>query len=100
MDISDKVDYVERQKQTRNHHCHWPGCSKQVKPALWGCFVHWYSLPSWLRTKIWRAYRPGQEVTMDPSPEYLLAAKEVQDWIRQHYPGEADQTQQTDEPGD
>ena len=31
-----------------------------------------------MRDKIWRCYRPGQEVEGDPSDEYLEAAKEVQ----------------------
>lgn len=76
-----KVDYVKSQKQTRDHHCHWPGCSKQVPPAMWGCYYHWMKLPKRLRDKIWAAYRSGQEVTMTPSRAYLEAATEVQEWI-------------------
>jgi len=34
--MSTKADYVRSQGQTRNHHCHWPGCDKQVPPAMWG----------------------------------------------------------------
>ena len=80
--MSDKADYVRRQTQTRDHHCHWPGCDKQVPPAMWGCKQHWFALPASLRAKIWRAYQPGQENTMDPQPEYLEVAAEVQRWIR------------------
>jgi len=40
--MSTKADYVRSQGQTRNHHCHWPGCDKQVPPAMWGCKGHWY----------------------------------------------------------
>jgi len=81
-DISKKVRYVKSQGQTRSHHCHWPGCDKQVPPAMWGCTNHWYSLPEHLRKKIWQAYRPGQERTMTPSREYLDVADEVQEWIK------------------
>ncbi len=80
--IGDKVGYVKRQRQTRNHHCHWLGCTKQVPPAMWGCKEHWFKLPKRLRDRIWATYRPGQEVTMTPSAEYLAVANEVQAWIR------------------
>lgn len=43
-------------------------------------------LPQRLRKKIWDAYRPGQEETMTPSREYLVVAREVQNWIDYHYP--------------
>lgn len=79
-----KVDYVKSQGQTRNHHCHWPGCERQVPPAVWGCRQHWYTLPAYLRRKIWAAFQPGQEVSQTPSRLYVEAAREVQEWIRQH----------------
>jgi hypothetical protein len=79
--IGDKVAYVKGQKQTRNHTCHWPGCARQVPPAMWGCRDHWYALPNALRASIWRSFRPGQEVTLTPSAEYVAAAKAVQQWI-------------------
>lgn len=77
-----KVRYVMRQGQTRDHECHWPGCDKQVPPAMWGCRAHWKRLPKALRDRIWNAYRPGQEATMTPSDEYLQVADDVQRWIR------------------
>jgi hypothetical protein len=77
----DKVEYVKSQGQTRDHSCHWPGCDKQIPPAMWGCSYHWYRLPQTLRYKIWNTYRPGQEVTMTPSPAYIKVAEEVQKWI-------------------
>jgi hypothetical protein len=83
MSISDKVAYVKSQGQTRNHTCHWPGCTKQVPPAMWGCKSHWFVLPVSIRNKIWAAYRPGQEVTMTPSAAYLQVAKEAEVWIKQ-----------------
>lgn len=78
----DKVAYVKRQGQTRDHHCHWPGCDKQVPPAMWGCKPHWFKLPAGLRNRIWATYRPGQEVNGTPSAAYLKVATEVQQWIR------------------
>ena len=65
------------------HTCHWPGCETRVPPAMWGCKGHWFALPKRLRDRIWATYRRGQEVTKTPSPEYMEAAREVQDWIRQ-----------------
>lgn len=82
MSTSAKASYVRSQKQTRSHHCHWPGCERQVPPAMWGCISHWNKLPKRLRDRIWAAYIPGQEVDMTPSEEYLDVADEVQEWIR------------------
>lgn len=78
----DKREYVKSQGQTRGHHCHWPGCEKQVPPAMWGCKAHWFKLPKVLRDEVWRTYEPGQEVDMTPSDDYLAVADKVQAWIR------------------
>lgn len=80
-DIADKVAYVKTQGQTRDHHCHWPGCDEQVPPAKWGCSKHWFKLPKDLRDRIWRTFDPGQEVAGTPTVAYLAAARAVQDWI-------------------
>jgi len=82
--MRSKAEYVRAQGQTRDHHCHWPGCTKQVPPAMWGCKPHWFALPATLRAKVWAAYRPGQEVNGTPSAAYLEVAREVQAWIRAH----------------
>lgn len=81
-----KVDHVRRSGQDRNHTCHWPGCERQVPPAMWGCKPHWMKLPYGLRALIWSTYEIGQEQRMDPSEDYLDAAHEVQEWIAEHYP--------------
>lgn len=81
-----KAAYVKSQGQDRPHDCHWPECETEVPPAMWGCKTHWYKLPISIRNKIWAAYVPGQEVTMTPSREYIAAAREAQQWIREHYP--------------
>jgi hypothetical protein len=80
--VNDKVRHVLRARQTRDHTCHWPGCDKQVPPAMWGCKAHWFALPKNLRDAIWRSYRPGQEETGRVSDTYLDAAEAVQAWIR------------------
>lgn len=82
--MTSKADYVRNQKQTRNHTCHWPGCQQQVPPAMWGCKQHWFKLPKSLRNKIWATYKPGQEITMTPSEDYLKVALEVQEWINKN----------------
>ena len=79
-----KADYVRHQPQTRHHECHWPGCTAQVPPAMWGCKKHWYALPAELRREIWRCYRPGQEIDQRPSTTYIAVARRVQDWIKAH----------------
>jgi hypothetical protein len=85
---ANKAEYVRRQKQVRNHHCHWPGCTKEVPPAMWGCKTHWFRLPRHLRNRIWAAYRPGQEIDMTPSDEYLAVANEVREWCLENDRGE------------
>ena len=83
--ISEKVVHVKRAGQTRNHICHWPGCEKEVPPAMWGCRTHWYALPKILRDRIWSAYRIGQEdLDGRPSESYLAVARDVQNWIQEN----------------
>lgn len=81
--ISEKADYVraESRQPAGDHHCHWPGCQERVPPAKWGCRRHWFALPDDIRTRIWLAFRPGQERSKTPSPEYVAAARAAQDWI-------------------
>ena len=79
--LKSKADYVRRQPQNRKHECHWPGCLRQVPPAMWGCKLHWFALPAPLRMRIWKTYRPGQEKTLTPSAQYLEVVQQVQAWI-------------------
>ncbi len=78
---SAKVAYVKAAGQTRDHHCHWPGCGKQTRPAVWGCRAHWMRLPRRLRDRVWATFRPGQERNWTPSREYLEVAREIRNWI-------------------
>lgn len=83
--IANKADYVRRAPQGDSRHgCHWTGCEKRVPPAMWGCRLHWFRLPLRLRNLIWQTYRPGQEISKDPSAAYLEAADQVQAWIAEH----------------
>lgn len=84
--IATKVAHVKAAGQTRDHHCHWPGCTRQVPPAMWGCKPHWLKLPEALRARIWNAYEPGQEVDGTPSRKYIDAARAVQAWILANHP--------------
>lgn len=80
-----KRDHVRASRQSRRHTCHWPGCTTQCPPVMWGCKKHWFKLPKFLRDKIWDAYVPGQEERLDPSSEYLDVAHEVQEWIKANH---------------
>ena len=79
--MTSKAVYVLAQGQVQDHHCHWPGCPRQVPPAMWGCREHWNRLPKALRDAIWAAYVPGQELTKCPSTQYVAVAQLVQEWI-------------------
>lgn len=79
--MNTKTEYVKAQWQTRPHTCHWPGCRKQVPPAMWGCKAHWFRLPKPIRDEIWKEYRPGQEQDGKPSLRYVVVTKLAQEWI-------------------
>lgn len=76
------------------HLCHAIDCETPVPPKMSHCRRHWFGLPKPFRDAIWATYRPGQERTKDPSPEYLRAAwaakvylaekegRPVPDWMR------------------
>jgi hypothetical protein len=79
--IREKAAHVKSAPQSRTHTCHWPGCTANVPPAMWGCKMHWFRLPYRLRRRIWEAYEPGQENTGRPSEAYVAVARDVQLWI-------------------
>lgn len=56
------------------HLCHARGCEKSVPPRMLMCLPHWRMVPRALQLRVWATYRPGQERTKDPSPEYVDAA--------------------------
>lgn len=47
---------------------------------MWGCKPHWFRLPNSIRTRLWGAYRPGQEIAKNPSREYVEVMHEAQEW--------------------
>lgn len=63
------------------HTCHAKGCAVHVPPKMFMCRSHWFALPKAMRDKIWALYRPGQEVTKDPSPEYVEHARACIDYL-------------------
>lgn len=81
----NEANVIEEERKFIKHTCHWPNCNTEVPPALWGCKAHWFKLPPHLRRKIWATYKAGQEITKTPSKEYLEAANEVQQWIKENY---------------
>lgn len=78
--MTSKAEHVRQAGDPGGHTCHWPGCGRAVKPAMWGCSTHWFTLPVSLRARAWKCYRPGQENDKRPSAEYLAAAREIEAW--------------------
>jgi hypothetical protein len=68
------------------HTCHRRGCDTAVPPRMFMCPPDWSQLPRPLQGAVWAAYRPGQEITKDPSPAYLAAAHRAIEYL-----GEAEQ---------
>lgn len=69
----------------RRHTCRWPGCTRRVPPALWGCAPHWSQLPAPIRKAITEAFAPSHASgERRPSHRYVLADRVAQDWIRDH----------------
>ena len=79
-----KADYVRRAPNDGKHACHWPGCNAQIKPAFWGCFKHWSLIPYPLKQAIWDTYNPGQEISKSPTPAYLKAANDVEQFAQRY----------------
>lgn len=57
------------------HTCHAAGCAKPVPPRVLMCLPHWRMVPRDIQAGVWATYLRGQEVTKDPTPEYLGAVK-------------------------
>lgn len=55
------------------HFCHARGCTTEVPPKLLMCLRHWRLCPADLQRAVWRHYRPGQEITKNPSEAYMVA---------------------------
>lgn len=64
-----------------SHLCHAVACTTHVPAKLLFCGPHWRRTPKRLRDLIWATYRPGQEISKDPSPLYLVAQSHVVAWV-------------------
>ena len=71
-----KSRYVTSQlgQDPGGHTCHAKGCKELIPPALFMCPRHWKMVPADLQQRIWRLFKPGQELRKDPTPEYIEAA--------------------------
>lgn len=58
-----------------SHVCHAAGCNVPVPRKMFMCLRHWRLVPKALKDAVWAAYEPGQEERMDPTPEYMVAAR-------------------------
>lgn len=56
------------------HTCHATNCKIEVPPAMFMCKRHWFMVPKKLRDEVWETYVPGQEITKNPSGEYIDVA--------------------------
>ena len=63
------------------HKCHAVNCDIEIKPKLFMCRKHWFSLPLETRIAIWDNYQRGQEVTKTPSKSYLEITKAAIEWL-------------------
>jgi len=59
------------------HLCHARQCQTAVPPKRLMCLKHWRMVPRALQRRVWALYRPGQEITKTPTPEYLEAARDA-----------------------
>lgn len=57
------------------HTCHAVGCECYVPPQMLMCRKHWFTVPQYLRNRVWATYQDGQCDTFDPSSAYCQAAK-------------------------
>lgn len=57
------------------HHCHATNCLVKISPEQLLCKEHWQVLPWGIKKRIWDTYRHGQTDDMQPSREYLAAAR-------------------------
>jgi hypothetical protein len=63
------------------HLCHARGCQVPVPPKMFMCKPHWFMLPKGTRAAVWATYRPGQEITKDPSNEYMDVTTAAIAWL-------------------
>jgi hypothetical protein len=55
--------------------CPHPDCDRSIPAEMYACKQHWFSLPSGIRNRIWRAYRAWNRDLSDASVAALRAAQ-------------------------
>lgn len=66
------------------HFCHVPECPAEVRRSYLMCIEHWRRVPRALRARVLATYQAGQELgKVEPSPEYVEAARAAIDAVRQ-----------------
>ena len=75
-----EVAQLPYSKPPVKHTCHHPRCNEAVPPKMLSCKAHWFELPKDLRSKVWDAYTPRQEVTKNPKAEYAEVIREVMEY--------------------
>ncbi|BDA75857.1 hypothetical protein CAL7716_100230 (plasmid) [Calothrix sp. PCC 7716] len=68
-----------------NHYCHAIGCERVVPPAYLMCRECWSKVPKSLQMKVCKYYIRGQEKSKTASPEYLNAANEAIESIKENH---------------
>lgn len=61
------------------HLCHAPGCKLSVPPRMLCCRPHWAMIPKEDQALVWALYRDGQEISKDPSREYVREVGRILD---------------------
>ena len=59
------------------HTCHAIGCKCPCDPACLMCAPHWRLVPPLLQQAVRQTFRPGQERSKRPAPDWLLAATDA-----------------------
>lgn len=63
------------------HTCHARGCTAPVPPKFLMCRKHWRMVPPALQRAVNNAYRLGQEITKEPTAEWMRAAEAAIDFV-------------------
>lgn len=53
------------------HTCHARGCNTYCAPKYLMCRKHWRMVPAKIQRKVWKHYRPFQEIDKQPSEKWL-----------------------------
>jgi hypothetical protein len=58
-------------------------CPEAVRPSILMCRRHWFMVPADIRSRVWAAYRPGQEKVgvSAASGDYLNAVRDAVDAV-------------------